>query len=776
MYNLYNSLIFFIIFVVFYLNLVQCRPKCIVDKNLLPSAPIIGKKNYNPQIHKFAGEGIKLNCRPSGNPCPNITWFKDGKLLSPEDDDLDIKFKKYSIEIERLRPNDAGNYSCLAVNDIGNDSLWFQLNISVAWITEPHVKNDDISQRTVYAGDDLELSCEAKSDAMELTFWYKKEGETWSEELEGVDGATYLFFLPNVTMKDSGIYKCLVENALGNSERLFNVTVNEPLPPRIKTCWPNNPSVFVGANVSFHCSSYGEDEKFWVKGLIHNLSEPINETIIMEKGTGDLILENVTQEAQGWYSYVARNRFGFRSVNLFLTVRKESPKDILTEAGVSGEQIIYAGALLIVIASTVMICLVFCLIKTRASRLKTLKENRILRIKRKITLEEPADSSDSLKAPLVKIEEAPLNTSDLPVEKYMSTVVEYELPVDQKWEISRERLKLHKPVGQGNFGTVYKGELCGVGKNKEPIMTVAVKMLKDPSNDSDMADLVSEMEVMKRIGKHLNIINLIGCCTRNGPLYVIVEYATNGNLRDFLRSHRPDSVNFDNDKQLYPQDFLSFALQIAQGMDYLASRRCVHRDLAARNILVAEDNVMKIADFGLARNLQSVDYYRKTTKGVIPLRWMAPEAIDQVYSSSSDVWSYGVLLWEIYTLGLLPYQDIDQSSLYTWLREGHRLEQPPKCPNQVYKLMRRCWRYNSWERPTFSDLVKELDDISNGPHYPEYYDMSIPIMDTPPTSDYEVDYSDSFDAEESSLHDYQNVNNNINTQLNRLYFINESIV
>uniref|UniRef100_T1JR15 Protein kinase domain-containing protein n=1 Tax=Tetranychus urticae TaxID=32264 RepID=T1JR15_TETUR len=147
------------------------------------------------------------------------------------------------------------------------------------------------------------------------------------------------------------------------------------------------------------------------------------------------------------------------------------------------------------------------------------------------------------------------------------------------------------------------------------------------------------------------------------------------------------------------------------------------------------------------------NYYRENPpEGVIPLRWMAPEAIDQVYSSSSDVWSFGVLLWEIYTLGLLPYQDIGQSSLYTWLREGHRLKQPPRCPNQVYKLMRRCWRYNSRERSTFSDLVKELDNISNGPHY---YNMSIAIMVTPPTSDY--DYFDSFDAEESSLHGCQDV-------------------
>uniref|UniRef100_T1KBE5 Protein kinase domain-containing protein n=1 Tax=Tetranychus urticae TaxID=32264 RepID=T1KBE5_TETUR len=236
------------------------------------------------------------------------------------------------------------------------------------------------------------------------------------------------------------------------------------------------------------------------------------------------------------------------------------------------------------------------------------------------------------------------------------------------------------------------------------------------------------------IGKYPSIFCRRACSisvkSAGGPPETL-DLANSGNLRDFLQSHRPDAVNFDNDKQLYPKDFLSFALQIAQGMEYLASKGCVHRDLAARNILVAEDNIMKIADFGLARILQSVDYYRKTTEGVIPVRWMAPEAIYQIYSSSSDVWSFGVVLWEIFTLGLLPYQEVDQSNLYTLLRQGHRLEQPSKCPNRVHKLMRRCWRFNSWERPKFSYLVKELDDISNNRHS---------LMDT-------QSESDSFDAE-----------------------------
>lgn len=191
-----------------------------------------------------------------------------------------------------------------------------------------------------------------------------------------------------------------------------------------------------------------------------------------------------------------------------------------------------------------------------------------------------------------------------------------------------------------------------------------------------MMDLVSEMEMMKMIGKHINIINLLGCCTQNGPLYVVVEYAPHGNLRDFLRQHRSSSgyepaigIVEKERKTLTQKDLVSFAYQVARGMEYLASRRvecvvthltvvnfvkfqCIHRDLAARNVLVSDDYILKIADFGLARDVHCSDYYRKTTDGRLPVKWMAPEALfHRVYTTQSDVWSYGILLWEIMTLG-----------------------------------------------------------------------------------------------------------------------------
>ncbi|KAL1400812.1 hypothetical protein pipiens_001152 [Culex pipiens pipiens] len=220
-------------------------------------------------------------------------------------------------------------------------------------------------------------------------------------------------------------------------------------------------------------------------------------------------------------------------------------------------------------------------------------------------------------------------------------------------------------------------EAKAYGFIEEDAIPVAVKMLKENHTDDDVKDMVCELEIMKMIGRHPNIIGLHGCCSKNGP------------LDDLL---------------------ISFASQIASGMEYLASIKCIHRDLAARNILVSEGHIMKIADFGLARDVQDHDYYRKVTAGKVPIRWMAPESLEKFYfDSRSDVWSFGVLLWEIMTLGAQPYQHISSwEYLLQYLKQGNRLEKPAQCPDDVYALMAECWQLVPRERPSFGEIVQQL--------------------------------------------------------------------
>jgi len=387
---------------------------------------------------------------------------------------------------------------------------------------------------------------------------------------------------------------------------------------------------------------------------------------------------------------------------------------------------------------------------------------------------------EPLMFPVIKIEK---HRSRLGTD--LTSVSEYELPLDTKWEFPRDHLFLGKSLGEGAFGHVVQAQAEGIVKTS-PSTTVAVKMLKGTTTllsatfgpfltidffrppieghtDTELMDLVSEMEMMKMIGKHINILNLLGCCTQDGPLYVIVEFAPHGNLRDFLRQHRPSSgyeraigqlglgklgnssyehpIEFsgrpmESRNVLTHKDLISFAYQVARGMEYLESRKCIHRDLAARNVLVSDDCVLKIADFGLARDVHMHEYYRKTTDGRLPVKWMAPEALFQrVYTSQSDVWSFGILLWEIMTLGGTPYPSVPNiERLFQLLRDGHRMEKPVSCSLEVYLLMRECWQYNPMERPTFGELVEDMDRILTLTSSEEYLELGFESPDTPPSS------------------------------------------
>ncbi|CAH1245962.1 RET [Branchiostoma lanceolatum] len=289
--------------------------------------------------------------------------------------------------------------------------------------------------------------------------------------------------------------------------------------------------------------------------------------------------------------------------------------------------------------------------------------------------------------------------------------------VDAKWEIPRENIVLGETIGEGEFGKVVKAQATNVA-NVKGVSTVAVKMLKDYASASEMRDLISELELLAQVS-HPNVIKLIGACTEHGPVYVIVEYAKHGCLRDFLRSKRKDAVlfldddfpNINNDEDsLMPKDLLSFAWQITKGMQYLAEMKLVHRDLATRNVLVTDRYVMKISDFGLTRDVYEEDAYMKKSKGRVPVKWLAIESLfDNIYTTKSDVWAFGVLLWEIVTLGATPYPGIPPERVCELLKTGFRMLRPTGCSEELYAIMLKCWQENSEARPTFSELCTELD-------------------------------------------------------------------
>ncbi|XP_009475236.1 PREDICTED: tyrosine-protein kinase ABL1 isoform X2 [Nipponia nippon] len=267
-------------------------------------------------------------------------------------------------------------------------------------------------------------------------------------------------------------------------------------------------------------------------------------------------------------------------------------------------------------------------------------------------------------------------------------------PNYDKWEIERTDITMKHKLGGGQYGEVYEGVW------KKYNLTVAVKTLKEDT--MEVEEFLKEAAVMKEI-KHPNLVQLLGVCTREPPFYIITEFMTYGNLLDYLRECNRQEVN--------AVVLLYMATQISSAMEYLEKKNFIHRDLAARNCLVGENHLVKVADFGLSR-LMTGDTYTAHAGAKFPIKWTAPESLAyNKFSIKSDVWAFGVLLWEIATYGMSPYPGIDLSQVYELLEKDYRMERPEGCPEKVYELMRACWQWSPSDRPSFAEIHQAFETM-----------------------------------------------------------------
>ncbi|XP_072255325.1 ephrin type-B receptor 4 isoform X2 [Pyxicephalus adspersus] len=286
----------------------------------------------------------------------------------------------------------------------------------------------------------------------------------------------------------------------------------------------------------------------------------------------------------------------------------------------------------------------------------------------------------------------------------------YEDPNEAVREFAKEidvsYVKIEEVIGAGEFGEVCRGRLKVPGKKEN---YVAIKTLKGGYTERQRREFLSEASIMGQF-HHPNIIHLEGVITNNCPVMIITEYMENGALDSFLRA---------NDGQFTPIQLVGMLRGIASGMRYLAEMNYVHRDLAARNILVNSNLVCKVSDFGLSRFLQegSTDpTYTSCLGGKIPIRWTAPEAIAfRKFTSASDVWGYGIVMWEVMSFGERPYWDMSNQDVINAIEQDYRLPAPPDCPSALHQLMLDCWQRDRAARPRFSEIVSALDKLIRNP-------------------------------------------------------------
>ncbi|XP_032985802.1 fibroblast growth factor receptor 2 isoform X11 [Rhinolophus ferrumequinum] len=663
-----------------------------------------------------------------------------------------------------------GRFICLVVVAMATLSLARPSNLVKDTTLEPEgapywTNTEKMEKRlhAVPAANTVKFRCPAGGNPTPTMRWLKNGKEFKQEHRIGgykVRNQHWSLIMESVVPSDKGNYTCVVENEYGSINHTYHLDVVERSPhrPILQAGLPANASTVVGGDVEFVCKVYSDAQPHiqWIKHVEKNGSKygpdglpylkVLKHSGINSSNAEVLALFNVTEADAGEYICKVSNYIGQANQSAWLTVlpKQQAPvreKEITASPDYLEIAIYCIGVFLI---ACMVVTVIVCRMKTTtkkpdfSSQPAVHKLTKRIPLRRQVTVSAESSSSMNSNTPLVRITTRLSSTADTPM---LAGVSEYELPEDPKWEFPRDKLTLGKPLGEGCFGQVVMAEAVGIDKEKpKEAVTVAVKMLKDDATEKDLSDLVSEMEMMKMIGKHKNIINLLGACTQDGPLYVIVEYASKGNLREYLRARRPPGMEYSYDINRVPEeqmtfkDLVSCTYQLARGMEYLASQKCIHRDLAARNVLVTENNVMKIADFGLARDINNIDYYKKTTNGRLPVKWMAPEALfDRVYTHQSDVWSFGVLMWEIFTLGGSPYPGIPVEELFKLLKEGHRMDKPANCTNELYMMMRDCWHAVPSQRPTFKQLVEDLDRILTLTTNEEYLDLSQPLEQYSPS-------------------------------------------
>uniref|UniRef100_A0A4X1SKR4 Focal adhesion kinase 1 n=1 Tax=Sus scrofa TaxID=9823 RepID=A0A4X1SKR4_PIG len=273
----------------------------------------------------------------------------------------------------------------------------------------------------------------------------------------------------------------------------------------------------------------------------------------------------------------------------------------------------------------------------------------------------------------------------------------YTMPSTRDYEIQRERIELGRCIGEGQFGDVHQGAYTSP---ENPALAVAIKTCKNCTSDSVREKFLQEALTMRQFD-HPHIVKLIGVITEN-PVWIIMELCTLGELRSFLQVRK------------YSLDLASlilYAYQLSTALAYLESKRFVHRDIAARNVLVSSNDCVKLGDFGLSRYMEDSTYY-KASKGKLPIKWMAPESINfRRFTSASDVWMFGVCMWEILMLGVKPFQGVKNNDVIGRIENGERLPMPPNCPPTLYSLMTKCWAYDPSRRPRFTELKAQLSTI-----------------------------------------------------------------
>ncbi|XP_048589075.1 fibroblast growth factor receptor 4 isoform X2 [Nematostella vectensis] len=633
------------------------------------------------------GKPLILTCVADGRPSPSYTWILDGQVIQDSFNG--------TVKVERARREDAGSYRCVANNSIGSQTSR-SADVTVQFPPIVNLTRKLTIVKLPLGASDT-LSCPAEGNPAPYFRWYRDATHYVR------DG--HLVSVTVATEADYVTYMCEAVNEIGADNATFKlVQVGPPTSPHVdcgkkedttdsrdrKFHW-TPPSDDGGAPVLFYSVKYRT-----VRGTL---------------GRGPWVTSNISVSST-WYQFslewnkvyelsvTAWNTYGESVTNL------ESDTCVVT-VGQGHSVALATGSVSVALPIGIAgACAVLVLVVFGLTCRHVVKRNRVRAIHH-ISLSGHVGGNCS---------EGP-SSGEAGRKQTMVGSPSYHM--DPQWTVPRERIHIMKVIGNGAFGQVHKGRVHGLGTNSPGWTLVAIKSPYADASDAETRDLMKEFELLKRLKSHPHVIKLLGCGEDDGRPLVIIEYVPHGDLLGYLRKSRGEEDSYYPDPEIKPKTSLSsqqlvrFAWQVADGMQYLSSQKIIHRDLAARNILVGEGEVCKVTDFGMAKDVQNEDIYIRTTEGRLPVKWTAIEALigGGEYTTQSDVWSFGVVLYEICTIGGEPYPGIAGKDIPEYLEAGYRMSCPTHLDATLYEIMASCWATCPDMRPTFTSLEKLLNTL-----------------------------------------------------------------
>ncbi|XP_019616545.1 PREDICTED: fibroblast growth factor receptor 4-like [Branchiostoma belcheri] len=580
--------------------------------------------------------------------------------------------------------------------------------------------------------EELTLTCRATGWIPAATIsWYRGDVDSpvdaGDQEDAQVSDGTFtstrnLTFSP--TKGDNGVtYGCVVRHPALSSDAQTHMTLNVRYPAEIVTPLPDVTRVTQGQSANISCPADGNPDTFiytWTEG--DRVMDPSTEHKYII-GDGVLTIVQVTSDLQGTvYSCEVTNNVGFTpakaSTVLIVDISSDASSTVHPTASSPDTNstttiIIAVVVVCVVVLIAVIVAAVFVIRRTVASM-----ERQHSSAPDEVTLEQipgsPKDGYQSLRLPRGRLSTHTyqgLLVAQGDTKNQPTTDSVYE-DVKTSSEFPRSKLTVKEKLGQGRFGDVFRAEALNMSGHPG-ITIVAVKTLKSVSSPAaSLPAFFKELDVLEMLGSHPNVVSFLGCCTDEEPFYLLLEYVSGGSLQSNLRASRTQQT-YNNlhggSKSLSSRVLTKFAWDVAKGMNFLSSRKIIHRDLATRNVLVAADRTCKVSDFGISRE---GEVYERRANACLPIRWMAPESLFQrLCTVQSDVWSFGVLLWEIVTLGATPYPGMTSRQVMGYVKHGYRMEKPPHCDDKIYKIMAACWEEEPTDRPSFQDLEHAMETL-----------------------------------------------------------------